>query len=209
VYSGLAFAAALLSRDKTILFSGMYALAILIGDWRPPSRLSRQDIVSRIRNAAVFSAFAFGPPLAYRVWLIFWLHATGIPSNAAVAPLSGALGGEASGALILESIFIFIPAGICAWLAVQALIRGERAIALPTFLLVTFFSLVTLNQVFFQNFIGLFRVSTGVVFAALYCIPYFDAVSRRSRLWLTAAGTLWLLPVGALVAGSVSSTVGR
>jgi hypothetical protein len=128
---------------------------------------------------------------------------------AAVAPLSGALGGEASGALILESIFIFIPAGICAWLAVQALIRGERAIALPTFLLVTFFSLVTLNQVFFQNFIGLFRVSTGVVFAALYCIPYFDAVSRRSRLWLTAAGTLWLLPVGALVAGSVSSTVGR
>jgi hypothetical protein len=209
VFSGLAFAAALLTRDKTILFSGMYALGILIGDWRLPWKLQAGDVARRIKDAALFSVVAFGPPLVYRVWLALWLHSTGIPSNAAVAPLSGALSGIGAGPLFLETVCIFIPAGICAWLAVRALLRRQRAIELLTYLVVGFFSLVTLNKVFFQDVIGVFRVSTGVAFAALYCVPCFDAVSARSRLWLASSAGLWLLPVGLGVIVSVLDLLSR
>jgi hypothetical protein len=66
---------------------------------------------------------------------------------------------------------------------------------LPTYLVITFFSLVTLNKVFFQDVIGMYRVSTGIVLTALYCVPRFDSVSNRSRFWLTICAVLWLMPV--------------
>jgi hypothetical protein len=167
----------------------------LIGDWRLPWNLSRHDVSERVKQAASFSCFAFGPPLVYRIWLALWLHGTGIPVAAAVTPLSGVLGGIGSGQLLLETTTIFIPAAICASLAVRALLGGQRAIELPTYLVIAFFSLVTLNKVFFQDVIGMYRVSTGIAFTALYCVPRFDAVSNRSRFWLTICAVLWLMPV--------------
>ena len=95
---------------------------------------------------------------------------------------------------------VLIPGLLCAGVAARAVVRGMRRVELFCRLPISCSLSGATSQMYADGYAGVGRVATGVVLAALTCVPYLRDSVRDPPAWVLAAGALWLtmLPVIAI-----------
>ena len=186
------FALAALARETTAIFPLVYGVVLLqgAGNWRRPIR------VDWLR-AVFFVALALGPLALYKLLLLLWLgagHDVGIPL--AHLPFQGLWHWHYwEPASQMDEIWsVVIPALIAAAVGLYALYRRVVRPELLLLLLNVLIFVVFLQADAYIEVQASSRVTTGVVLAALLCLPALTAVAPR-RAWFWVCSTLWLLLV--------------
>lgn len=198
LWAGACFALALLARETSAVFAASYGLALLLdgANWKN----WRQRLVTNWRSAGLLLGVAFAPFVLYKVALTFWLGSATIPERVRfeIIPFSGIISSWPwDGHRLVEVEGVVLPALVCLGIALFALRRGARSVAIWALLINILLFVVLIPRLSFTDIFASGRLSTGVIFAALYCVPLFDGLLRGRRLWLVAATTLWsaFLPV--------------
>ncbi len=143
----------------------------------------------------VFVTVCAAPYVLWRVFLLVWLGATGINTDLVpqLVPFGGLLALWPLNAEQLRTVVVVIvPALICAGLGVWALRQRIFAVEVWALLAHVIVFVVMLPELDYVDFGGTGRITTGVVLAALFCVPTFDRFGRRNRWWLAVCAALWL-----------------
>lgn len=204
-WAGGAFALAILARETAALFTIVYAGALLFEG--TPSGNRWVGLTPRLRRAALFGGLAVAPLAAYKLFLMAWLGSSGARIEFAphLLPFEGLF---AYWPFTFEQITILqvvlLPALICAGLGVWALRRRMGSAPVWALLSHVLLFVVLLSPASYVDFGATGRVTSGVVLAALYCLPTFDRLTQRSRIWLAICAPLWLkVTVDILLIGRV------
>lgn len=215
------FALAALTRETTAIFPVVYAICMLLAPptnliseatpERPSPRL--QHLATVMREAvtanwrrAVLLAGSVVPLVMYKLFLWWWLGSAGMPEQVRfeLVPFAGlAAYWPWNGFQYVEVENVVLPALVCAGVAVVALCRlrsSRREPAVWALLANVLLFIVLLPASSYVDQFASTRIATGVLIAALLCIPTFDILTHKRRSWLLAAGALWLvlLPLQAL-----------
>jgi hypothetical protein len=159
---------------------------------------------ARWRTPALLLVPALLPFLLYKAFLLYWLS----PDTAMlppallprVVPFSGLISYWPWRNHQVEVIIgVVVPALTCAgmggWAAWKR--RGSPEVWLLLTNVLVF--VVMLNRLSYENIYATGRIATGVVLAALLCVPTFDQLTGGDRLWLSSSAVLWFLPWPLLV----------
>jgi hypothetical protein len=195
IWSALCFALALLTRETVVVFIGIYALSLLFEGARARAHGWWECVRSSWRRVLVFLTVCAAPYVVWRVFLLAWLGATGIRADLApqLVPFGGLLAlwplnAEQSRTVVV----VIVPALICAGLGLWALRRHIFSVEAWALLANVLVFVVVLPKLDYVDFSGTGRITTGVVLAALFCVPAFDRLGRRNRWWLAVCAALWL-----------------
>jgi hypothetical protein len=186
------FALAALTRETTALFTLVYGASLLvratdIGDWR-------ERIRANWRRVVLFLAIALVPLALWKGFLLIWLGTQGDAGLQFTAlPFQGIWHWRGS-TLVNDKAdqirTVVIPGAICGAVAVYALarriVRRDVVVLLAHVLLFVVF----LQAASYANFSGSGRISTGVVLAAVLCLPVIGHLGQRAWFWISS--TLWL-----------------
>lgn len=204
VWSGLAFAGALLARETTVVFAGLYGIAPLFaalatGDGANALRGWRDRLLASVRsgwrNAVLLLSVAFAPYLLYKLFLGLWLNDPGVRSDLSpqFIPFGGLLVYWPWPTLGWTIATLVIPALVCAVLGLLALRRQPFSVEVWALLANVLLFIVMLPPLDYVDYQGTSRITTGVVLAALLCVPAFDSLTAgRHRWWLSICGALWI-----------------
>lgn len=171
-----------------------------------PFAVVRERLRAANWRRAVLLVGSLAPLLAYKLFLWAWLGSAGLPAQVRfeVVPFAGlAAYWPWHGFQYVEVENVVLPALLCAVVSIVALarLRGARREPAVWALLanVLLFILLLPASSYVDQFAST-RIATGVLLAALLCIPVFDTLMRGRRTWLLAAGALWmvLLPLQAM-----------
>lgn len=218
LWSGIAFALAILTRESTAVFAALYGLALLLGgSAQVGSGASSQDskrmagwqvemrrrIATNWQSSAVLLALALLPFAAYKGFLLLWLGSVGVPEAVRLdmVPFHGLLVyWPLPGPLLVEVDSVVLPALVCGGMGLWALRRHIWHVEIWALLANLVIFVVLLPKDSYVNLSASARISTGVVLAALLCIPLMDKLTKGKRTWIAVCGALWLafLPVQAM-----------
>ena len=219
LWSGAAFALALLTRETTGVFAALYGLALLwgntkqsvVGESSPQAGGSPQRWLVELRarytanwrSTALLLTMAFLPYALYKGFLALWLGSVGVPESVRLdlVPFHGLLVyWPLQGHRLVEVDSVVLPALVCAGMGLWALKRRIWRVEIWGLLANIVFLVVLLPQNSYIDLLASARISTGVVLAALLCIPSMDKLTKGKRAWIAACGALWLafLPIQAL-----------
>lgn len=199
LWAGAAFALAGLARETTLIFAVVYALGLL---WTTRSARTTAGVmdgacarlVAGWRPAALLLALSVAPLALLKLFLALWLGSTSIPSTVlpVLLPFQGLLAqGPWQGQQSLVVAGDVLPALLVAALGMVALARWRVTVEVWALLANVALCVVLLNPTSY-DLMAAGRVMSGVVLAALLSVPAFDRAISRHRLWLCAAGILWL-----------------
>lgn len=187
LWSGLAFALAILTREVAAIFALVYGLSLLAGKQASWQR--------RVGRAALLLGLAGIPLLLYKGVLFLWLGSSGVPPE--LTPLRIPFQGIITywpwrTQQIEMALTVVLPALICAAMGLWALAKRAGTVEVWALLANVELCVVTLSPYSYHQEYTTLRVTAGVVLAALYCLPSVDRANRRNRLWLWISGALWL-----------------
>jgi hypothetical protein len=185
-----AFSIAALTRETTAVFPVLYGFSLL---WTPPPKASSPTgLRARLAPAIAVVALSVGPLLIYKAFLLAWLGTGGDPGLLLErVPFLGLLRAPRSPGWIEGVRTVVIPALIAAGAALLVVWRRPRAVE-PWLLLVNvLFFVVLLHRFSYEDISASGRVTSGVVLAAVLCLPAATGV-LGSRSWFWASSALWL-----------------
>jgi hypothetical protein len=186
IFSALAFAVAVLTRETAVIFPVLYGLGLLVG------ANTSEDRRARLREAGLVLALAIVPIVAYKLFLIAWLGREGDPGLLLErVPFLGLLAVEHSPGWVEEVRSVVVPALICAGAALVVVWRRRWLVEPWVLLLNVLLFVVLLHRSSYVDISASARVTTGVVLAAIFCLPVIQRVTA-SRSWFWSAGALWL-----------------
>jgi len=201
VWSGTAFALAALSRESTAVFPVVLGLYLYF-QTTSRDRRSREGAARFL--PALFPALSLAPLLAFKAFLFLWLGPS-TPSfppglHPQLLPFAGILLHWPWNVRLLEIVdSVVLPALLTAVIGIRAL-RGREAQPEVWLLLANIqLFVVMLNPLTYLTIIASARVSTGVLLAAIWCVPAFDRLTGRKRAWLWASIALWFVPWPTLI----------
>ena len=192
MWAGLAFGAAALARETTVIFAALFALSILFGRANASGVAGRPP---RIAQLAAFSVLAFVPVAIWTAGLWSWL---GMPETAqndlSLVPFGGIFDNDIRLARQpVNAVFVALPALALAALAARGLRTGpgwvERGCLIANVLLIVVFS----TGAIWGSYTSIGRVSVAVVLAAVLCMPYLLRDLPRAREALVGAWALLLV----------------
>lgn len=200
--AGAAFGLAALARETTLVFAIFYAAAALLASGHPEGnpgaqRGARWFAHARVgwRPALTLAGLAIGPIAIYKCFLWLWLGSSGVPASVLPEPIPF----EGLVALwpwnsqqILGILTVVAPALICAAAGIWALRQGMNRVQIWILLAHILLFVVLLSYTTYYDIYSTARVATGVMLAALSCIPAIDQVTGKNRTWLLASAGLWL-----------------
>jgi hypothetical protein len=195
LWAAVCFALAILARETAAVFAVVYGFALLLAGAMPGAWLAAAR--AHWRRSALLLSIALAPYAAYKLFLLAWLGDIGVPQNMRfeVIPFAGIAAHwpwEGHQIVIVESVVL--PALICAGMGVWALARGWWHVEVWALLANVLLFVVLLPAASYTDHFAATRLSTGVILAALYCVPVFDDLARRRpRLWLALSTLLWML----------------
>ncbi len=220
LWAGVAFALAILTRETTAVFAALYGLTLLVRGIGQPSPATpaqagvatqtrwRVDLRQRIaaanwRSAALLFAVAFLPYAVYKGFLLLWLGSGGVPDAVRldVVPFHGLLAyWPLPGPLLIEVDSVVVPGLVCAGMGLWALKRRMFGVEIWALLINILLFIVLLPKASYINLDASARITTGIVLAALLCVPAMDRVTKGKRLWIALCGALWVafLPLQAV-----------
>lgn len=190
VLAGLAFAAASLTREVTLIIPLVLVLTSLLRPQTPGDRA----------HGLQFAALSFTPFLLYKLVLFWWVGPAALPADVLPAfPFMGYLASHPRFPLVplVAAIAIIAPAllvgSLAAWAWWQG--RGHDGLLLALIIQVIYL-VVLLPSSSAGDMISMTRVTAAIPVATLVCLPQIMRLMRNNRLWLTAAISLWglLLP---------------
>ena len=198
VWSAILFALAMVTRETTGVFAGIYAAAILLAGGRNVKVFARA--ARNWRQAVIFASIAAGPLLLYKMLLMYWLHSVGVPSQMqlAVIPFSGLMSyWPFAGHRLIELDSVVLPALICLGLTTLAIWKHRLSAPVAILLANIVLFVLLLPRDSYVDIFASSRITTGVVLGTLYCLPVFDRLTRGKRHWLAVVVVLWqvFLPV--------------
>jgi hypothetical protein len=195
--AGAAFGLAALARQTVVVFALCYLGAILLRGEGPLGARLRANAGA----AAGFAALALGPIVAYTGVLWAWLGAVGTGKFLRPAPLLGLVdsGPWKLARQPVEIWAVVLPGLLLGAVGVALWRRGAGRLAAAC-LLANIVPFVLLLNVYRDGYTASGRASTGVVLAALMCVPYLRALPRDSSRLLPTAVAVWatMLPVVAV-----------
>ena len=192
--SAIPFALSIFTRETSGLFALFYGLSLLPRDARTFGELLAAW--RRLAGSALFLAAVCLPFLLYKAFLTHWLGSSGILDSLGPTrtPYEGLLAWNTSNSNQLpEWQSIAIP-GLLALLLTGRYLRQHPCGTLQIWLLVAHVLLFTmfLNASSYQHYADAARITTGVILATLYCLPYIDRTNIWNRLCFLGAVDLWL-----------------
>lgn len=202
LWAGLAFSAAALTRETTLLFPAVYAV----------TELARNHGRARL-NGAALALLAAGPYVAYKAYLAVHFGSLGIGFSAGGAevaawPLAGLFSFDQSDPREwIQFVGEVLPGTMIAAAAVTRMIRGAPRWELLAYL-VNYAALVLfLQRSSYFSYYDSGRVQTGVVLAAMLALPTLLGTHGKSWRWrgqlsvrpglLAVACVLWFAVVPA------------
>jgi hypothetical protein len=187
--AGAVFGLAGLTRQTTLVFPLLFALSLFAGKDRRPSL------------AAGFTALALVPAIVWGAVLIEWLGSLGEGGGRITAvPFGGLLSGPWELARQpVALVFVFVPAIVWAAVGFAAVGSREGRLAWACLWANVAVAHVFTGRFVWESYIAVSRISTGVVLAAILCIPYLRSIAPRSRQALIGASALWVAPFPAIV----------
>jgi hypothetical protein len=199
--AAFSFALASLTRETTLVFPLVYAIAAWSTQKR--SQWSRTTHADRDRTWLEFVALSFGPFILWKVFLLYWLGSIG--RTGGVYPQPVPFGGLLSywpwgSDGVEQAVAVVLPAMVCLCLCIWAIKQRRFRTELWALLLNVLLFVVFLNAKSYAEYFASGRVAAGVVLAALFCLPLFDTLSRRSRWWIWLCALLWFSVLPALTA---------
>jgi len=200
--AGLAFGLAALTRETTAVFALFYSGLTLLAPGR-----SQAGWLARVRmnwrETLALVGLALGPLAVYKCFLWLWLQSAGVPDGVlpVLIPFQGLVAlWPWNGQQVMELLVVIAPAMMCAAAAVWALRQGVRSVQVWILLAHILLFVVLLPYATVYDINSTDRVATGVMLAALYCVPSLDLATRKNRTWLLASAGLWLALVPWLLA---------
>jgi hypothetical protein len=198
LWAGLVFGLAGLARQTTVVFPlCLVAVVLLSGDRDTPIR---ERVRSNLIRATAFGVPSILPFVAYSAILYAWLGALAkgvllesLPFVGLVASRDWEL--KRQGVVLVS---VVAPSLLVAGGAIAALRRGLWRVEFAFLLTNVLLFVVLLNRLpYGDGYTSVGRVTTGVVLAAVLCIPWLDTVSLQARRLLAVSFALWLsmLPV--------------
>lgn len=188
--AGLAFAAAALAREATLIIPACIVLTTLL--W--PRHVGDR------RVALQFAALVFSPFLLYRLFLTWWLGPSlhsALPADVLPAPpLTAYLAPHTRFPFVsvVDIVTVVLPALAVLLLAIPAWWKARWRDGLLLALIVQIIYFVVLTpSVWLDDMLGLPRVAAVIPVAALFCLPQLNRQTRHNRLWLATTCTLWAL----------------
>jgi hypothetical protein len=201
LWAGCLFALAGLTREVTMVFPALYGLAALLQDAGPLWARVRASW----RQAAMLLGVAFTPFVLYKLFLLAWLGQTGARADLvpSLVPLGGlfALWPWNTQQVVVIPASV-LPALICLAAALWALWRRQWGAEVWALLVNVVLFVLYLAPTSLYLYTGTGRITTGVVLAALLCLPALDRATGGRRAWLAASTALWFLgvPLGLAIA---------
>jgi hypothetical protein len=190
--AGGVFGLAVLARQTTVAFPLLFALSILAG--RPNAAGTELGRSTRIRLTAAFSALAFVPGIAWAGVLQAWLGGVGAgQGNFTLIPFAGFL--EPGWGLARQPPVILglvLPTLVFAGVAVAAMRHGPGRLELACLLANGALAIVFVGPAVGESYTAAGRVATGVLLAAVLCLPYLREATAPMRRAVFAAFGLWL-----------------
>jgi hypothetical protein len=189
VLAGVAFAAAALSRETTLIFPAILCLFEL-------TRGDRGRWQGRLARTASLGALAVLPYAAWRMFLVSWLGANGnVPSGLAPYPFAGVVTpGQPVAVTVTNIVTIVAPALLLALVILGSGLWKHRS-GYPAIVLVQVLVLVVfLPTVSYQAYFSAGRLQIGTVVATVCCAPFLRTISRRYRQVLGIAIVLAMAP---------------
>jgi hypothetical protein len=186
------FALAALTRETTALFALLYAASLLVrgraisGWW--------EGVRANWRSALLFLAIALAPLAAWKAFLLLWLGPQGDAGLQFTAlPFQGVWHWRGAITTVeqMDQIrSVVIPGVLVGATAVVALARGILRRDVVVLLAHVLLFIVFMQAASYANYSGSGRISTGVVLAALLCLPVIGYLGQRAWFWISS--TLWL-----------------
>jgi len=200
-WSAVAFGLAVLTRESVAVFPVVLGLRILFDakmgapSHRPWARVSR---------AALLLGPALAPLAVYKTFLLLWIapNSPALPPALfpQLVPFAGIFAHWPWDLLRLEVVVgVTAPALLCAGVALYALWKSDAPTEVWLLLANVQLFVVMLNPLTYGNILGAARVTTGIVLAAILCLPAFDRVTARNRTWFWISCMLWFAPWPSLV----------
>jgi hypothetical protein len=186
------FALAALTRETTVLFSVLFGASLLvrgqgISDWG-------ERVRANWRRVLLFLAIALVPLAAWKAFLLVWLGPQGDAGlQFTPLPFQGIWHwrGQVMTLELMDQIrSVLIPGVICGAVASVALARRTVGRDVVVLLAHVLLFVVFLQAASYANFSASGRLSTGVVLAALLCLPVIGYLGQRAWFWISS--TLWL-----------------
>ena len=186
------FALAALTRETTVLFSVLYGASLLvrgqgISGWG-------ERVRANWRRVLLFLAIALLPLAAWKAFLLVWLGPQGDAGlQFTPLPFQGIWHwrGQVMTLELMDQIrSVLIPGVICGAVAAVALARRIAGRDVLVLLAHVLLFVVFLQAASYANFSASGRLSTGVVLAALLCLPVIGSLGHRAWFWISS--TLWL-----------------
>jgi hypothetical protein len=197
IWAGLAFGLAGLARQTTLVFPLCLVGAMLLsGRGRPLADRVRANYAP----AAGFALLSVLPFVVYVAFLYFWLGSTAKGTLLEWVPFSGLVESrdwelKRQGVVIAT---VVVPALAFAGLALVAIRNGMRRVEFAYLLANVLLFVVLLHRLSYgDGYTSVGRIATGVILAAVLCIPWLWTMGRPARRALVASFVLWLsmLPV--------------
>lgn len=175
-FAGLAFGLGALARQTVAVFALCYLVALLLkgeGPWRRRLRANG-------RGAAAFGVLSLGPVVAYTGALWAWLGAIGTGKFLRPLPFLG-LADSGHWKLSRQPVEIWavvLPGLLLGALAIALWRSGAGRLAAAC-LLANVIPFVLLLNVYRDGYTASGRATTGVVLAALLCVPHLGRLRAR------------------------------
>jgi hypothetical protein len=188
VLSAAFFSLGALTRETALVFAGVWAFGVLFsGDGALAAR-----IATNWRRFLIFLAIAFGPLLAWKVFLFVWLGSLGL--NGVLSPIPfGGVHYLIRHEVEMEQLrTVVVPAFLCLVAAIIALFAGIRRVEIWALFANSLLYMAFLGPASFEDLSSSARVTVPIVLAAVLAMPY---LSQRTRPWFWASAALWLAPM--------------
>jgi hypothetical protein len=188
VLSAAFFSLAALTRETALVFAGIWALGVLFsGDGELSIR-----IATNWRKFLVFAAIAFGPLLAWKVFLFVWLGSLGLNGVLSPIPFGGVHYLIRHETEMEQLRTVVVPAFLCLGAAIIALLAGTRRVEMWALLANALLYMAFLGPASFDDLSSSARVTVPIALSAVLAVPY---LTQRTRPWFWASGALWLAPM--------------
>jgi hypothetical protein len=188
ILSAALFALASLTRETTAVFAGIWALGVLLSGEGPPLT----KLATNWRLFLVFIGIAFGPLMAWKVFLLVWLGSLGLEGILSPVPFGGIHYLLRHGAVMEQLRTVLVPGFLCLGAGAIAIVAGIRTKQVWALFANSLLYTAFLGPVSFEDLSSSARVTIPIALTAVLALPDFV---RQTRAWFWASAALWLAPM--------------